>query len=32
MLNPPNAAAPKSFDTNKKKDLFFARKKTFGTP
>ena len=32
MKNPPNGTAPKSFDTNKKKRLFFSEKKTFGTP
>ena len=30
MLNPPNGRPPKSFDTNKKKRLFSASKKTFG--
>jgi len=31
MENPPNGTGPKSFDTNKKKRLFFSEKKTFGT-
>tara|TARA_Y100000310_G_scaffold240122_1_gene243923 strand:- start:290 stop:550 length:261 start_codon:yes stop_codon:yes gene_type:complete len=31
MENPPNGTGPKSFDTNKKKRLFFGKKKTFGT-
>ena len=30
MRNPPNGRPPKSFDTNKKKRLFSAGKKTFG--
>ena len=31
MENPPNGTAPKSFDTNKKKQLFSGQKKTLKT-